>query len=102
MQLKARMLSEPGLHFLGLMGLVVVNDEMKIEGLRHHAVNLFEEANELAGAVARHAFANDLAGLSVKSCSTALLQGQSWLGAGSSAWFGEVGIIRQFDLKVRM
>src|SRR6516162_106062 len=67
-QLEARVLGEPGLHFLGLMGLVVVKNEMEVEGLRHHPVDLLEEANKFFGTVARHAFTDDFAGLYVESC----------------------------------
>src|SRR5262249_33869709 len=99
-QLEAGMLGEPGLHFLGLMGRVVVDDEMKVEGLRHHPVDLFEEANGLVGAWARQAFSKQLAGLDIKSgkesrgavalivvrhrAGTTLLQGQARLGAVES------------------
>jgi hypothetical protein len=37
------MLGEPGLHCLSLIGRVVVDDAMKIEQLRHHAIDLFED-----------------------------------------------------------
>ena len=65
-QLEAGMLVEPGLHLLGLVGLIVVDDEMQIEVLGDDAIDLLEETNELLGAVSRQAFADHLAGLHVE------------------------------------
>ena len=40
-QLEARMLGEPSLHLLGLVGLVVVADRMHVEVLGYGPVDLF-------------------------------------------------------------
>src|ERR1700682_3229279 len=64
--LEARMLGEPGLHFLGLVGLVIVADRMHVEVLGYGPVDLFQEADELLGAVTRQALADDLAGLHIE------------------------------------
>ena len=51
-QLEARMLGEPSLHLLGLVGLVVVADRMHVEVLGYGPVDLFQETDEFLGAVA--------------------------------------------------
>src|ERR1700688_4692438 len=91
------MLGEPGLHFLGLMGLVVVADRMHVEVLGYGPVDLFQETDELLGAVTRQALADDLASLDIECrkqrrraiafvvvrhrLSTALLHRQAWVRA---------------------
>ena len=50
-QLEARMLGEPSLHLLGLVGLVVVADRMHVEVLGYGPVDLFQETDEFLGAV---------------------------------------------------
>src|ERR1700676_5378866 len=61
--LEARMFGEPGLHFLGLVGLVIVADRMHVEVVGYRPVDLFQEADELLGAVTRQALAGDPARL---------------------------------------
>jgi hypothetical protein len=65
-QLEARVLSEPGLHLRGLVGLVVVADRVHGEVLCYGPVDLFQEADELLGAVTRQALADDLASLDIE------------------------------------
>jgi predicted RNA-binding protein len=54
-QIEALVSVQPGLHLLGLVGPVVVAYDVHIEVLGHQLVDLLEEAQELLGAVARHA-----------------------------------------------
>ena len=65
MQLEARMLGEPGPDRLGLVGRIVVEDEMQIEVGGRLAVDGFEKARELLGPMAGEAFADDGTGLEV-------------------------------------
>ena len=65
-QLEARMLGEPSLHLLGLVGLVVVADRMHVEVLGYGPVDLFQETDEFLGAVAWQTLADDLAGLHIE------------------------------------
>src|SRR6202521_5481920 len=65
-QLEARVLSEPGLHLRGLVGLVVVADRVHGEVVCDGPVDLFQEADELLGAVTRQALADDLASLDIE------------------------------------
>ena len=61
MQLEAWVLGEPSLYLLGLVGLVVVADRVDVEVLCDGPIDLFQEADELLGAVTRQALADDLA-----------------------------------------
>ena len=89
------MLGEPSLYLLGLVGLVVVADRVDVEVLCDGPIDLFQEADELLGAVTRQALADDLASLDIECrkqrrraiafvvvrhrLSTALLHRQAWL-----------------------
>ena len=66
MDVPARALGEPVADQLGLVGAVVVHDEMNVEIGRHVALDLVEELAELARAMAREALADDLAGRHVE------------------------------------
>ena len=66
MQREARVLGEPSLHLLGLVGLVVVADRVHVEVLCYRPVDLFQETDELLGAVTRQALADDLASLDIE------------------------------------
>ena len=61
MQLEARVLVQPGLHLGRLVGGVVVEHQMHIAPRGHSLVDLSQEAQELLGTMARHAFADDRA-----------------------------------------
>ena len=94
---KAPMLLQPGLHGRGLVGGVVVHDQMHVETLGCVALNDPEEAQELLGPMPRQALADHLAGLHIQGgeqgrgamalvvvrhgSGAALLHGQSWLRA---------------------
>src|SRR4029077_5039871 len=58
-QTKALVALEPSLHRLGLVGGIVVDDQMQIEIGRGLPVDGFEEAQEFAMAMAGHALADD-------------------------------------------
>src|ERR1039457_5008693 len=58
-QMKARMPFEPALYRGGLVGGIIVDDEMQVEMGQRAFVDGLEEAEELAMPVARHAFAHD-------------------------------------------
>ena len=66
MQIEALVPLQPVLHLLGFVRRVVVEDEVQIERPVHGGVDLFEKADEFLGAVARHAFADDVASLHVE------------------------------------
>ena len=55
MHLETRMLCQPCLDLLGLVGPVVVANHMHIEMPGHYCIDLFEEAQKLLGPVTRHA-----------------------------------------------
>src|SRR6266545_4387956 len=61
----ARAFGEPIADQLGLVARGVVHDNVDIEISRHIFLNLIEELAELACAMARHAFCDDLADLDV-------------------------------------
>jgi hypothetical protein len=66
MQLEARMLLQPG-HNLGrLVGRVVVEHDVDVARFLHRPVDPAQEAQELPGAVTRHAFPDDQARLHVE------------------------------------
>ena len=58
---------QPALHGRGLVGGVVVDDQMQIEIGEGLAVDLFEEVQELLGPMAGQAFANDRASRDIES-----------------------------------
>src|SRR5258708_23344139 len=58
-QVKARMPLEPALYRGGLVGGIIVDDEMQVEIGQRALVDGLEKAEELAMAVARHVFADD-------------------------------------------
>ena len=65
-EMNARMLGQPSLHGLGLVGGVIVHDQMKIEMPGCVALNDPEEAQELLGPMPRQALADHLAGLHIQ------------------------------------
>src|SRR5262245_3220832 len=67
MQLAARIALEPAFHRIGLVRAVVVEDEVQVEMGRGFAQDLPQEGQELLGAVAGQAFADDLAACHVES-----------------------------------
>ena len=66
MHLETRMLCQPCLDLLGLVGPVVVANQVHIEMPGHCCIDLFEEAEEFFGPVTRHAFSDDRAGLNLR------------------------------------
>src|SRR6185437_2936267 len=68
MDMPARPLGEPVADQWGLVRSVVVHDEMDVKTAWDGGLNLVEELAELSGAVARIAFADDLARRSVERC----------------------------------
>src|SRR6266404_8739468 len=68
MPMPARTFGEPIADQLGLVARGVVHDNVDIEISRHILFNLVEELAELARAMARHAFCDDLADLDVERC----------------------------------
>ena len=58
---------QPALHGRGLVGGVVVDDQMQIEIGGSLAVDLFEEVQELLGPMAGQAFADDRASRDIES-----------------------------------
>ena len=67
MQFETRMLRKPGLDLFGLMGRIVVRDQMQVEVLGDGPVDFLQEAHELLCPMARQALANDLSGFHVQS-----------------------------------
>lgn len=65
-EMNARMLFQPGLHGLGLVGGVIVHDQVKIEMLGCVALNDPKEAQKLLRSMPRQALADHLAGLDVQ------------------------------------
>ena len=63
MQLEVGMLREPRFDLRRFVGAVVVDDEMQVEMLFDGAVDAPHETDELFGAVARQAFADNETGL---------------------------------------
>ena len=53
---------EPGLDHRGLVGGIVVHDDVDIESFGQSGIDLFEEVEKLGGPVALVAFADDEAG----------------------------------------
>src|SRR5437660_11070461 len=68
MPMPARTFGEPIADQLGLVARGVVHDNVDIEISRHILFNLVEELAELARAMARHAYCDDLADLDVERC----------------------------------
>ena len=68
MEVEARTLEEPALDDLGLVGLIVVDDEVDIEALGDGRLDSVEEPAKLNGAVALVTFGDDLSGLGVERC----------------------------------
>ena len=68
MDMPARPFGEPAADQRGLVRRVVVHDEMDVETAWDGGLNLVEELAELARAMARHAFCDDLADLDVERC----------------------------------
>jgi transposase len=66
MQFETRMLRKPGLDLFGLMGRIVVRDQMQVEVLGNGPVDFLQETDELLGPVPRQAFADDLPGLHIQ------------------------------------
>src|SRR6266581_4486250 len=64
----ARTFGEPIADQLGLVARGVVHDNVDVEISRHILFDLVEELAELARAMARHAFCDDLADLDVERC----------------------------------
>ena len=58
-QMEARMPREPALYRGSLVGGIIVDDEMQVEMRRRALIDGLKEAEELAMAVAGHAFADD-------------------------------------------
>ena len=87
-----------------LVGSIVVHDQMQIQGLRSLGIDGFQEPNELLMTMSRHAVSDDSAVEGDQSreqrrrtvpfvimgqgATTALLHGQSWLGAVESLDLG--------------
>ena len=55
-------LGQPGPHFRGLVGRLVVHDQLDVQIIRNRRLNLAKELQELGGAVAGITFADHLAG----------------------------------------
>src|SRR6266571_153470 len=68
MPMPARTFGEPIADQLGLVARGVVHDNVDVEISRHILFDLVEELAELARAMARHAFCDDLADLEVEPC----------------------------------
>ena len=66
MQLEAGMLFQPGLHLGRFVGGVVVENQMDVARFLHGSVDAAQEAQELAGAMTRHAFPDDQTRLDVQ------------------------------------
>src|SRR6266498_915270 len=64
----ARTFGKPIADQLGLVARGVVHDNVDVEISRHILFDLVEELAELARAMARHAFCDDLADLDVERC----------------------------------
>ena len=67
MQVEAWMANQPALDGWDLVRVVVVEDEMEIEFLRHVTVNDAQEVQKLASAVATMEATDDPAGLDIQS-----------------------------------
>ena len=67
MQMEAGPLGQPSADPRGLVGGVVVHDEMDVQVLRHGCFNGVEEIAELHGAMAALALTNHLAALDVQA-----------------------------------
>ena len=67
MDLPVRPPRQPGLHRHGLVGRVVVHDDVDVQPLGDAAVDLFEEVEELPRPVATIALADDEAGGDIES-----------------------------------
>ena len=66
MHVPARPLQEPVADQLGLMGSVIVHDDVNVEIGGHVVLDLVEELSKLLGAMPTHAGAHDRAGLHVE------------------------------------
>ena len=66
MQLEARMFLQPGRHLRCFVGRIVVEHDMDVARLEDSSVDAAQERQELPGAVAGHAVANDDAGLHIE------------------------------------
>src|SRR5260370_34657713 len=69
-QLVARIALEPAFHRRRLVSAVVVDDEVQVEMGGGVACELFQERQELLGAVAGQAFADELAGCHIEGGET--------------------------------
>jgi hypothetical protein len=65
-QLEARVLGEPGLHRLGLVSGVVVDDQVQVQMLARGGVDGLQEADELLGPMPRLALPDHRAGLDLE------------------------------------
>jgi|SRR5271166_1313932 len=64
--MKTRVAFQPVLGLGVLVGGVVAGDQMKVEGLGRVAIDGPQKAHELLMTMARHAFADDLAGCDIE------------------------------------
>jgi hypothetical protein len=66
-QLEPRMFREPSLDLLGLVGRIIIDNQVKIEMFGHGPLDRLQEADELLGPMPRQAFADHLSGLHIQS-----------------------------------
>ena len=68
MHMPVRPPRQPDLHRCGLMGGVVVHDDVDVQPLGDTAVDIFREVEELLGPVVPVALADDEAGSDIEGC----------------------------------